>query len=210
MKIQIQKPLFAWDCLEDHPALATIKQLLETIPDGKLLEGLKAARGKGRDDYPVRALWGVVLLTIALRHTGFEACLGELRRNPALAKLIGIRSISDVPRGWNISRFLDVLGQEPHRLELEAMFNQMIQRLGEVVPDLGRATAGDSTSLKARRLRRDRPQETQGGDAATAEAACAAEDSRASRRRSNMTSTACRSPAGDARSTRTRRGTSPR
>jgi len=105
----------------------------------------------------VRVLWGVVLLTIALRHTGFEACLGELRRNPALAKLIGIRSIRDVPRGWNISRFLDVLGQEPHRLELEAMFNQMIQRLGEVVPDLGRATAGDSTSLKARRLRRDRP-----------------------------------------------------
>jgi hypothetical protein len=49
--------------------------LLETIPDGKLIEGLEAARGKGRDDYPVRALWGVVLLTIALRHTGFEACL---------------------------------------------------------------------------------------------------------------------------------------
>ena len=141
MKIQIQKPLFAWDCLEDHPALATIKQL------------------------------------IALRHTGFEACLGELRRNPALAKLIGIRSISDVPRGWNISRFLDVLGQEPHRLELEAMFNQMIQRLGEVVPDLGKATAGDSTSLKARRLRRDRPQGAEGGDGATAAVACAAEDS---------------------------------
>jgi len=40
MKIQMQKPLFAWDCLEDHPVLATIKQLLETIPDGKLIEGL--------------------------------------------------------------------------------------------------------------------------------------------------------------------------
>jgi len=52
MKIQIQKPLFAWDCLEDHPALATIKRLIETIPDGELLEGLKAARGKGRDDSP--------------------------------------------------------------------------------------------------------------------------------------------------------------
>jgi hypothetical protein len=177
VKIQIQKPLFAWDCLEDHPALATIKRLLESIPDGKLLEGLQAARGKGRDDYPLRVLWGVVLLTIALRHTGFEACLGELRRNPALAKLIGIHSISNVPRGWNISRFLDVLGQEPHRLELEAMFNQMIQRLGEVVPDLGRATAGDSTSLKARRLRRDRPQKEEGGKAATAEGVCAAADS---------------------------------
>jgi hypothetical protein len=157
VKIQIQKPLFAWDCLEDHPLLATIKQLLEAIPDAKLIEGLESARGKGRDDYPVRALWGVVLLTIALRHTGFEACLGELRRNPTLAKLIGLESTDEVPKGWNLSRFLDVLGQEPHRLELEAMFNQMIQRLGEVVPDLGRDTAGDSTSLKARLLRCDRP-----------------------------------------------------
>jgi hypothetical protein len=174
MKIQMQKPLFAWDCLEDHPILATIKQLLETIPDSKLLEGLKAARGKGRDDYPVQVLWGVVVLTIALRHTGFEACLGELRRNPVLAKLIGIQSISDVPQGWNVSRFLDILGQEPHRLELEAIFNQMIQRLGEVVPDLGQNTAGDSTSLKARLLRRDRPPEAEGGDAVTAAVACAA------------------------------------
>jgi hypothetical protein len=175
MKIQMPKPLFAWDCLEDHPALATIKQLLETIPDGKLLEGLKAARGKGRDDYPLQVLWGVVLLTIALRHTGFEACLGELRRNPTLAKLIGIRSISELPRGWNVSRFLDVLGQEPHRLELEAIFNRMIQRLGAVVPDLGQNTAGDSTSLKARRLRRDLPREAEGGEAATAAATSAAE-----------------------------------
>ena len=118
MRIPIQKPLFAWDCLEDHPLLATIKQLLETIPDGKLIEGLEAARAKGRNDYPVRALWGAVLLTIALRHTGFEACLGELRRNPTLAKLIGLDSADEVPNGWNLSRFLDVLGQEPHRLEL--------------------------------------------------------------------------------------------
>ncbi|MGA9041575.1 MAG: transposase [Terriglobales bacterium] len=158
VKIQMQKPLFAWDCLEDHPVLATIKQLLEAIPDGKLVEGLEAARGKGRNDYPVRTLWGVVLLTIALRHAGFEACLGELRRNPVLAKLIGIGSADEVPNGWNVSRFLDVVGQEPHRVELEAIFNQMIQRLGEVVPDLGQVTAGDSTALQARRRRCDRPQ----------------------------------------------------
>lgn len=177
MRVQIQKPLFAWDCLEDHPLLATIKQLLETIPDGKLIEGLEAARGKGRDDYPVRTLWGVVLLTIALRHTGFEACLGELRRNPTLAKLIGIDSSAKVPKGWNLSRFLDVLGQEPHRLELEAIFNQMIQRLGEVVPDLGRDTAGDSTALKARLLRCDRPRvaEEKGKDGEPAPASPAGE-----------------------------------
>ena len=113
MKVQVQKPLFAWDCLEDFPALATIRDLLEAIPDGMLLQGLKTARGRGRNDYPVRSLWGVVVLTVALRHTGFEACLGELRRNPALAKLIGIESKEDIPKAWNVSRFLDVPGEEP-------------------------------------------------------------------------------------------------
>ena len=155
MIIQTQKRLFAWDCLEDHPTLLTIKELLEIIPDGKLLEGLKTARGKGRDDYPVRTLWGVAVLTAALRHTSFEACLGELRRNPSLAKLVGIESEEKIPKSWNISRFLDVLGQEGHRAELEAAFNALVKRLGEVVPDLGLNTAADSTSLKARKLRKD-------------------------------------------------------
>ena len=165
MKVQVQKPLFAWDCLEDFPALATIRDLLEAIPDGMLLQGLKTARGRGRNDYPVRSLWGVVVLTVALRHTGFEACLGELRRNPALAKLIGIESKEDIPKAWNVSRFLDVPGEEPHRPELQAVFNRMVQRLGEVVSDLGKHTAGDATSLNARRLRCDVRKEREAAEA---------------------------------------------
>jgi hypothetical protein len=43
-----------------------------------------------------------------------------------------------------------VLGQEPHFSELRRMFDTMIQRLGQAVPDLGRNTAGDSTALHAR------------------------------------------------------------
>lgn len=166
MIVQKQKRLFAWDCLEDHPTLVTIKELLETIPDGKLLESLKAARGKGRDDYPVRTLWGVAVLTAALRHTSFEACLGELRRNPSLAKLIDIESEARIPKSWNVSRFLDVLGQGGHRVELEAAFNAMVQRLGAVVPDLGRNTAADSTSLKARKLRKDAREDRQASEEA--------------------------------------------
>jgi hypothetical protein len=155
MRVSIQKPLFAWDCLEDHPTLATIKKLLDAIPDQALLEGLRAARGKGRDDYPVPVLWGVVVLTIALRHTHFESCLGELGRNPSLAKLIGIESEKQIPRSWNVSRFLEVLGQPPHLSQLQLIFNVMAQRLGRAVPDLGRDTAGDATALKARLSRRD-------------------------------------------------------
>ena len=155
MRIAIQKPLFAWDCLEDHPSLVTLRRLFEAIPDGPLLEGLRTWRGHGRNDYPVAVLWRVIVLTIALRHRDFEACLGELRRNPTLQKLIGIESVKQIPRGYNVSRFLDVLGQDPHRSRLQDVFNVMVQRLGTAVPDLGVDTAGDSTWLNARRLRSD-------------------------------------------------------
>ena len=40
---------------------------------------------------------------------------------------------------------------EPHRTFLKEIFNVLIQRLGVVVADLGKATAGDATDLSARR-----------------------------------------------------------
>ena len=60
MRIEITEPLFAWECLEDSPSLKTVMQFLEAIPDGPLLEGLRNWRGRGRNDYPVEVLWGVV------------------------------------------------------------------------------------------------------------------------------------------------------
>jgi len=151
MMIHLAKPLFAWDCLEDSPSLQTIKNLLAALPDGKLLNSLRAARGKGRDDYPVSVLWGVVVLRVALRHITTEAVLAELRRNEGLRRIIGIESESGVPHKWNMSRFEDVLGQEPHRTYLKTIFNVLIERLGIAVTDLGRDTAGDATDLSARR-----------------------------------------------------------
>ncbi len=151
MIIYAAKPLFAWDCLEDSPSLHTIKELLAALPDGKLLNSLRTARGKGRDDYPVSVLWGVVVLRAVLRHTTTEAVLAELRRNEGLRRIIGIESESGVPNKWNMSRFEDVLGQEPHRTLLKDVFNVLIQRLGIAVIDLGRDTAGDATNLSARR-----------------------------------------------------------
>lgn len=150
MKIDVTKPLFAWDCLDDSPTLTTIKDLLAAIPDGPLLAALRRERGKGRGDYPVHVLWGTHLLSVALRHPTTEACLAELRRNAGLRRLIGIEWEEQVPKKWNMSRFAEVLGREPHRTHVKELFNTMIQRLGEVVPDLGRDTAGDATSLSAR------------------------------------------------------------
>ena len=150
MHIAMTKPLFAWDCLEDSPSLGTVRRFLEGLPDGKLLESLRRHRGHGRNDFSVASEWGVVLLAILLRHSGIEACLGELRRNEALRRLIGIPSEAKVPQGWNMSRFLGVLGHEPHRSLLREIFDTLLKRMAEAVQELGKETAGDATGLCAR------------------------------------------------------------
>ena len=150
MRISATKRLFAWEGLEDSPSLGTIRELLGALPDQGLLASLRAYRGRGRDDYPVHGLWGVVVLKVALRHLTIEATLGELQRNAALRRLIGIEEESQVPKKWNVSRFMEVLGTEPHRSRLREVFDVMVRRLGATVGDLGQRTAGDATNLSSR------------------------------------------------------------
>ncbi len=151
MRISATQPLFAWAALEDSASLETIRRCLEAVPDGSLLKGLKHARGRGRDDFPVSVLWGVALMTPLVRHASYDACLGEVRRNPALRRLLGIETQDQIPKHWNLSRFLDVLGHPAHLTALRVSFDAMVQRLAAVVPELGRRTAGDATALSARR-----------------------------------------------------------
>ena len=92
-------------------------------------------------------------MTIVLRHTTIESCLGELGRNVALRRLIGVEDEGGVPKAWNMSRFLSVLGAEPHLGLLREVFDVMVRRLGEVVGDLGADCAGDASHLSARNVR---------------------------------------------------------
>jgi hypothetical protein len=151
VRIADTQPLFAWTALEDSPSMGTIRRCLEAIPDSALLQGLRVARGRGRDDYPVSLLWGVAVLTPLLRHHSYDACLAEVRRNPALRRLLGVQTDDQIPRHWNLSRFLDVLGHPAHLAAMRAGFDAMVARLAPLVPDLGHRTAGDATALSARR-----------------------------------------------------------
>ena len=153
MRIAMTKPIFAWDCLDDSPNLKTIEQFLRSVPDARLLASLRQWRGRGRDDYPVHVLWGVCLLTPLLRHQTTEATLAELRRNAGLRRLIDIETEDQVPKKWNLSRFQEVLGRQPHLSFLHEIFDYMVKQLAEEVQDLGEHTAGDATNLLARRPR---------------------------------------------------------
>jgi len=150
MRVAMTKPLFAWDCIEDSPSLQTVREFLRSVPDHDLTASLQNWRSNGRNDYPVRVMWGILLLTIVLRHQTIESCLGELQRNEPLRRLIGIEKEEGVPKKWNVSRFLVVLGREPHLTLLSEVFDKMVARLGREVSDLGGSCAGDATGLSAR------------------------------------------------------------
>ncbi len=100
---------------DEDAAISTVRHFLVAVPDEKLLAAPRRWRGRGRDDHPVHVLWGTILLTVLLRHPTIEACLGELQRNVVLRRLIRIDLEGGVPKRWNVSRFLDVLGTEPLR-----------------------------------------------------------------------------------------------
>jgi hypothetical protein len=98
----------------------------------------------------VEVLWGTLLLAIALRHVSIDACLEELRRNPALRLLLGIEGEDKVPGPDNMSRFLATLGENPHLTHLRQVFDTQVSRLGAVIRDFGKDTAGDSTGPAGR------------------------------------------------------------
>jgi hypothetical protein len=121
------------------------------LPDGRLLEALQQHRGRGRNDVPIRVLWFCVVLQRLLRQPTMRLTLAELRRNTDLRRLGGMEHAGNVPNPWNMSRFLKVLGADPFRGMLQNVFDQLVERLGAAVPDLGRQCAGDATHLSARR-----------------------------------------------------------
>lgn len=150
MRIPTTGKLFDWESLDDSPDLKTVRLFLELLPDAKLLAALRLRRYKGRDDYPIVVLWRVHWIRYALRHATMEDCLAELRRNPALREVALIPSVRDVPKPWNMSRFAEALGEPASLVLLQEMFEQLVRKLGILVPELGRHTAGDSSSLSAR------------------------------------------------------------
>ena len=94
-------------------------------PDEDLLRALERRRGRGRDDYPIRAMWRALVAGIVFQHVSVESLLRELRRNPALLDVCGFdpmgpwrrakgggvggsrgKKRDGVPSAWNFSRFL--------------------------------------------------------------------------------------------------------
>lgn len=143
-----QKPLFGWEQVESLGDLKRLQLVLENLPDEQLVGKLEQERDRGRDRYPIRAMWNALMAGIVFQHPTVEALLRELRRNGQLRQVCGfqlIHGLKAVPNSWAFSRFLaKVIGHLPL---IEAMFDTLVERLTELLPGFGASLAMDGKAL---------------------------------------------------------------
>ena len=163
------RPLFSWSDVERRPELERLEMVLKALPDEDLLRALEQRRGRGRDDYPIRAMWRALVAGIVFQHVSVESLLRELRRNPALLDVCGFDPMGPrrrpkgggvwglrgkkgdgVPSAWNFSRFLsEVVKQEEKQGGIAAMMRHVREQLMEEVEDFGEHLGYDGKAIES-------------------------------------------------------------
>ena len=150
MAIIPQRRLFSWQQVEAGSDLDRLKIVLEVLPDEGLMVKLEALRGKGRDDYPVRAVWNSLLAGIVYQHPSIESLRRELKRNGELREICGFdpaQGGSAVPTESAYTRFMGNLFR--FELDIEGMFDDLLNQLGKELSDLGQHMAVDSKAIES-------------------------------------------------------------
>ena len=150
MAIIAQGRLFSWKEIEARSDLDRLRMVLGVIPDEALMRKLERLRDKGRDDYPVRVEWNSLLAGVVYQHVSVASLRRELMRNGELRELCGFdpaKGAEAVPSESAYTRFMkNLFGCGP---EIEEMFDVLLDRLREVLPELGKHLAIDSKAIRS-------------------------------------------------------------
>lgn len=144
MAIIPQQRLFAWDEIENLGDLERLQLVLETMPDEELMRELERERGRGRNDYPIRAVWNSILAGIVYQHPSIESLRRELLRNGQLRYLCGFDN--EVPPAWVYSRFLNKLLERPQYID--EMFRTLVEELSIILPGFANILAIDGKAIQ--------------------------------------------------------------
>lgn len=148
MSILAQASLFSWKEVEGSSDLLRLRRVLKVLPDEALMVALEAERRGRRDDYPLRAVWNSLLAGVVFGHPSVASLRRELLRNGELRDLCGfdpLRAETSVPPEWVYSRFLVRLMRQ--RALIETMFESLVRRVGELLPDFGVDLALDGKAI---------------------------------------------------------------
>lgn len=150
MAIIPQKQLFGWQEVDELGDLQRLLLVLNYLPDEELMEKLEQDRGKGRDDYPIRAVWNSILAGVVYQHPSMESLRRELRRNAQLREICGFDlwlGERAVPPAYVYTRFCrKLMGCQE---EVNKIFFHLVGETGTLLPDFGRVLAIDSKAINS-------------------------------------------------------------
>jgi hypothetical protein len=119
------------------------------MDDEVLMRRLEARRGNGRNDYPVRVMWNLLIAMKVFGHRTVESFRRELGRNSQLRKICGLEDFGNkkhlVPPPRVFSGFIKLLAEEQE--SIDAMFDGMVLDLAAKLPEFGKDAAGDGKYL---------------------------------------------------------------
>lgn len=146
-----------WDqireILEKHDSQTIFERILnpvfDSLPDRELLEALEQTRHTGRPGYPVRVMWRTMVAMYVLNCPSYSQLIRELRQNPALASVCGINSYEGIPSKYAYSRFLAKIEQRRFIKLVKNVQRNLTRILYKMLPNFGKSTAIDSTTIKA-------------------------------------------------------------
>src|SRR5690554_6611696 len=151
MAIIPQKNLFGWKDVEELGDLERLVLVLESMPDEKLVKTMELDRYKGRNDYPIRAVWNSILAGLVYQHPTIASLRRELMRNAQLRQVCGFdlwKGIKAVPPSYVYSRFLKKLMEEYSHF-VDEMFDELVEMLTGLLPGYGESLAIDGKAIQS-------------------------------------------------------------
>ena len=148
MAIIAQKSLFGWENYEKFDGLKRLELVLSVLDDEKLMAALESERKRGRNEYPVRAVWNSLIAGVLFEHESIESLRRELRRNTVLCYICGfdvLKGESCIPKAGAYSRFTANILK--HADLLEEMFGNLRKRCYELFPDFGKNLGVDGKAV---------------------------------------------------------------
>ena len=168
MKIITQISLFDDTQNENLGDLERLQKVFDNIPDDKLIRKLKEKRGKGRNEWPVEAMWNSFIASFIFDHDSIASLLRELNRNSQLRIICGFqphiysvltnrkdeygKRIKEnryklAPTASAYTNFLNNLKECEN--ELREMFNELVKYMYENLKDFGEMVAADGKAIQS-------------------------------------------------------------
>ena len=158
MKIISQMSLFGYNESENLGDLERLQMVLDYMPDEKIIHKLYKIRGKGRNDWPVEAMWNSFLASFVFDHRNISDLLRELKRNRQLREMCGFElksfkkndgsiKIMLAPTNSAYTNFLNNLKE--CSVEIKGAFEELVEYMYNHLEHFGDILAADGKAIQS-------------------------------------------------------------